>query len=398
METWEMIIDFSLIAGMFFIALVIFFLLKSGRDITKILLIVLFANAFFFLLYYYGYLHRSGIIGAIAVFFGHGVGFLLGPTLLFLLKSLVLPKEKIINPLLKSLIPFFIVFLFLNIPLSIAVGTDYFSGFHKFYLKIDSFFNLLENLFLATYIVIALRFLSKLKILFKENYSILEKNNLNWYKHLIIGLLLIILVDSLCTIYEFFFPKIPWNIGTIVAFIFVGLYIYLGYKGMFQSRILMPEFLLQKMEHNGANNLETHEQLKEETDSNAIDKSVVIKQLNIFSKEELEELKENLRILLEDKKIYLNDELDLSELADKLKISSKKLSELLNQHLNTNFYNLINEFRISEVIKRFEKGDADKYTIMSIAYDCGFQSKASFYRIFKQKAGVSPSEYIKKLK
>lgn len=78
-----------------------------------------------------------------------------------------------------------------------------------------------------------------------------------------------------------------------------------------------------------------------------------------------------------------------------MEISNKKLSELLNQHMNTNFYNLINEYRIQEVKEKLNQGESEKYTVMAIAYDCGFQSKASFYRIFKQKVGVSPSEFVK---
>jgi len=395
MENWEMLIDCGLIAGMFFIFLLIFFLIRSGKDITRILLIVLFSNAFFFLLYYYGYLHRSRIIGSIAVFFGHGVGYLLGPVILFLLKSLILPQKKIIRPLLRNLIPFFIVFICFNIPLSIAMATDYLTSFHNFYLGIEPYFNLLENLFLGIYIIITLKFFAKLKGLFEENYSILEKNDLSWYKQLILGLFVIILIDSCCTVYEMFLPEIPWNIGTIIAFLFVGFYLYLGYKGMFQSRILMPDFLLQKIEEDNRLDILLNNNVNHLSES--LEKSAPIRQLDVFSSKEIETIKEKLNELLEIDKIFLDDELNLTDLSDKIGISNKKLSELLNQHLNTNFYNLINDYRISEVLKKFEKGDPNKYTIVSIANDCGFQSKASFYRIFKQKTGVSPSEYIKKI-
>ncbi len=389
-----MLIDCGLIAGMFFIILLIFFLVRSGKGITRVLLIVLFSNAFFFLLYYYGYLYRSRLIGSIAVFFGHGVGYLLGPVILFLLKSLVLPQKKIIRPLLRNLIPFFIVFIFFNIPLSIAMATDHLTPFHKFYILIEPYFNLLENTFLGIYIIITLNFFTKLKSLFEENYSILEKNDLSWYKQLILGLFTIILIDSCCTVYEMFFPEIPWNIGTIIAFLFVVFYLYLGYKGMFQSRILMPDFLLQKIEDSNKVDILLN---NEDHLSENLEKNSSIKQLDVFSSEEIENIKEKLNKLLEVEKIFLDDELNLTDLSDKIGISNKKLSELINQHLNTNFYNLINDYRITEVLKKFEKGDTTKFTIVSIANDCGFQSKASFYRIFKQKTGVSPSEYIKKL-
>ncbi|WP_027384033.1 helix-turn-helix domain-containing protein [Epilithonimonas caeni] len=166
---------------------------------------------------------------------------------------------------------------------------------------------------------------------------------------------------------------------------------------MFQSRILMPDFLLQKIENDNAFNNDQHNNEIGQPLENP-EKNSSIKQLDIFSKQEIDSIKEKLNRVLEVDKIFLNDELNLTDLSDSIGISNKKLSELLNQHLNTNFYNLINDYRIAEVIKKFEEGDTSKFTIMSIANDCGFQSKASFYRIFKQRTGVSPSEFIKNKK
>ncbi|WP_353959585.1 helix-turn-helix domain-containing protein [Aequorivita aurantiaca] len=74
-------------------------------------------------------------------------------------------------------------------------------------------------------------------------------------------------------------------------------------------------------------------------------------------------------------------------------MSDKKLSELLNQQLSTNFYNLINEYRVNEVKQKIKDKEYYKYTLLSIAHDCGFQSKTSFNRVFKQKTGMSPSLY-----
>ena len=90
-----MFVDFVLIAGISLLALNIFFLAKSKGGISRKILIVFFANAIFFLLYYYGYLHRSRLVGGIGILFGHGMGFLLGPMLLFLLKSLSRVKKPV---------------------------------------------------------------------------------------------------------------------------------------------------------------------------------------------------------------------------------------------------------------------------------------------------------------
>lgn len=384
-----MFIDFFLIAGMSFLALLIFFLVRSRVHFSRKLLVIFFANAFFFLLYYYSFLHRSHLIGGVAVLFGHGVGFLLGPTMLFLLKSLLFPRHRIIKPLLRNLIPYFAVFVLVNIPLSIAVATDYLSWFHGYYLAVEPVFNIAENGYFFAYLISTYRFLIRLRGTFEEHYSTLEKNNLQWYKQLVIGFMVIVVADSLCTVYELYFPVIPWNIGTVIAFSLIVMYLYLGYKGMYQSQLLMPDFLLSQLQPEPVVPKEAY--TGEEPHEKA-----AIRQLDSFTATEIEVLKERLLELLDTEKVYLDAELNLSDLSDRLEISNKKLSELLNQHLHTNFYNLINDYRIEEVKKRLDSDDAEKYTVISLAYDSGFQSKASFYRIFKQKVGVSPADYRKK--
>ncbi|MCB4798127.1 helix-turn-helix domain-containing protein [Neotamlana laminarinivorans] len=387
MDSWEMFTDFFLIAGMSFLAFLILILLKSKVHFSKKILTIFFINAFFFLLYYYAFLHKIKLLAGISILFGHGVGYLLGPSFLFLVKSLVFKKEVIIKPYIKSLIPFFIVFILFNIPLSIAVTTNYLSTYHNLYIVLEIPFNIIENLFVIFYIFKTLSFLKRLKLSIQQNYSHVSSQNLKWYKHFIIGFLTVVVFDILLSIYEIFHTINTFNIGTIIAFLFFCLYIYLGYKGLYQSQIFIPSFLLD--------NLYTNTE-KQVVLNNIKEEKHKIRRLDNLNSVEIENLKNKLYLLLTKEKVYLNEELNLTELAEQIGISNKKLSELLNHHLNTNFYDLVNHYRIENVKKRFESGDAEKYTIISIAYDAGFKSKASFYRIFKQKEGVSPSTYSKK--
>lgn len=387
MDPWTMLVDFILIAGISLLGLNILFLAKSRSGTPQKMLIVFFANAIFFLLYYYSYLHKSHILGGIAIFFGHGVGFLLGPMLLFLLRALVLPKNKYLPYLYFHLIPFGLIWLFVSVPLGISVATSYFDNFGKWYAGHEHYFNIPENTFCMVYIILSMRLLARIKKASRESSSS-DRNNLNWYRHLLIGFAIIIVLDTLCTIYELYYPMIPWNIGTIIAFSFVALYVYLGYKGMFQSQILIPDFLLQKM---------AITTVEEKSPPEPVVPKAAIRALDSHSEAEVEALKQKLADALENKKVYLDDSLSLGDLADTLGTSTKKLSELINQHLDTNFYNLINEYRVNEVIYRLSQPDAEKYTLIAIAFDSGFQSKASFNRIFKQRTGYSPSAYRKQM-
>lgn len=396
MESWEMFIDFGLIAGMSLIGIVLFFLISAKVDFSRKLLIVFFLSAFFFLLYYYGYLHRSRVIGGIAVLLGNGNGFLLGPTILILLKSYFISKQNLLSDYLKRLIPYFVVVLIINIPFFLSMVFGLGRPYHKFMVRYDYITITVGNLYFLYYLILTRKVYLRLRNIYEQHYSSQEVNNLKWMSLAINGFIVIILADNLLTIYELIFSPFVWNIGTIMAFWMIGLYAFLCYKGMFQARILIPEYLIEK--YSGIQQFENKisGSVTEPRSENEY-KKPYSKQLGIYSESEIEELKSKLIDLLEVDKLYINENLNLTELSEHLGVSSKKLSELLNQHLNTNFYNLINEYRVNEVKRRIMDGEAEKYNLLSIAFDSGFQSKASFNRIFKQKAGVSPSEFVKQV-
>jgi len=258
-----------------------------------------------------------------------------------------------------------------------------FKEYHGQYVQIADYINLIENTYFLVYIVLSYYLVKSIRNAREQTYSFIEGSNLLWISYLIIGLLIIVVVDSLFSVYELIFPMIPWNIGTVIAFALIMLYCFLGYNGMFQAHILLPQFLA---EENPAPVSKTITEKKQEKERS-------VKQLDSFTDEEITALKIKLNELLINKKPYLNDTLSLSEMADDLAITDKKLSELLNQHLNTNFYNFINKYRVTEVKEKLAQGEYRKYTLLSIAYECGFQSKTSFNRVFKQKTGMSPSKY-----
>lgn len=387
MQSWVMIADFILIAGMSLLFIFVVFILKSSTGISKKLLSLFFINSIFFLLYYYAYLHKIHALGAIAFGFGSGSGFLLGPVLLFYIKSLIEPARKISRPLLGHLSPYFVFFIAISLPTALSMSTGLFSEYHSQYVKIADHINLIENAYFLVYIFLSYVLIKKIRDAREQTYSFVESSNLQWISYLIMGLFVIVIVDSYFSVYELISPINSWNIGTAIAFVIIILYCFLGYKGMFQSHILLPGFL-------AAANVPAHIKIASQDE---IESEKPVKQLDSFSSEEIEVLKIRLNELLVTKKPYLNDRLSLTEMAEELAITDKKLSELLNQHLNTNFYNFINSFRVAEVKEKLAEDAYRKYTLLSIAYDCGFQSKTSFNRVFKQKTGMSPSKYRESL-
>ena len=69
---------------------------------------------------------------------------------------------------------------------------------------------------------------------------------------------------------------------------------------------------------------------------------------------------------------------------------------MLNEKHGKNFFTFINEYRVKEVISRFEDPKNDNFTILAIAFDSGFNSKTTFNTIFKNLTGITPSEYREK--
>lgn len=376
-ESWAMFVDFVLIAGMALLFLLMIFLFKARTHYSKNLLIVFFASSFFFLLYYYAFLHRSRELGAFALLFGNGAGYLLGPLTYFYLKALILPNKKIFPSLWIHLIPFFCCWFVISLPVSISMATSYLNTYGKNYAAIADYLNLMENAYFLGYIIITYQLTQRVRKASLENYSSLKHTDLSWFYRLLVGLLIIVILDSVFSIYELNYPMIPWNIGTIVAFLFIVLYSYLGYMGIFQSNILLPEFVVNK----------TIQETGKEKNVISVQSTVGI------ADQEANELKSRLYELLDSEKLYLNESLNLTDLAESMDISSRKLSEFLNKNLNINFYTLINDYRVAEVQEKLKGRESKKYTLLALAQDSGFQSKASFNRIFKNKTGMSPSKY-----
>jgi AraC-like DNA-binding protein len=112
---------------------------------------------------------------------------------------------------------------------------------------------------------------------------------------------------------------------------------------------------------------------------------------------EFDSIKDLIIHALETEKLYLNAELSIKELARHINIPVAAVSATVNHCFQINFRNLINKYRVEEVKKRFNNPPSH-LSVLGIALDCGFNSEASFYRIFRQQTGQSPNDYIQKQK
>lgn len=99
--------------------------------------------------------------------------------------------------------------------------------------------------------------------------------------------------------------------------------------------------------------------------------------------------------LLKEEKIYRDKQLSLNSVAERLEITPIYLSNIINQQGELPFATLVNKYRIQEVKTLIQQGQHQKFNILSIAYQAGFNSKSSFNSNFKNQTQQTPSEYIK---
>lgn len=127
--------------------------------------------------------------------------------------------------------------------------------------------------------------------------------------------------------------------------------------------------------------------------TNKIDKQAVRSQ-DVAAPEEARTALAQLRELMEREKPYLDPGLKLNKLAATAGIPAKRLSSLLNQHAGLSFSDFVNEYRMREVKAKLLTPENQHLTISGIALESGFNSHATFQRVFRTSTGMSPTEYV----
>lgn len=114
-----------------------------------------------------------------------------------------------------------------------------------------------------------------------------------------------------------------------------------------------------------------------------------------LSDEECKRLIKVLDKIMKTQRPYTNPELKSADLATMAGSTGHALSFLFNQYMQKSYYDYVNEYRVEEFKRLVAEGDSVKYTLSAMASMCGFSSRASFFRHFKNITGVTPAEYLK---
>jgi AraC-like DNA-binding protein len=112
-----------------------------------------------------------------------------------------------------------------------------------------------------------------------------------------------------------------------------------------------------------------------------------------MDKSKLTDVSEKMNRLMDQNKLFLDADYNLSKLSADTGISTKSIREVIVANEYKNFAAYINSFRIAHAEKLIANGYLDMYSIESLCNDSGFQAEVTFYRVFKRINGCTPKEY-----
>jgi AraC-like DNA-binding protein len=295
----------------------------------------------------------------------------LGPLLYFYVQSFAEPNFKIdktskyhFYPVVIDLIPSFAILIYI-----IGVYAGLMQRNPKPWINFIDQFNVYSDvlrwLSLTVYVWLSSRYLSSLSL----EATFISKAKLNWLKQFI-RIFICFQLLWLCYLIPYVIPrytnKMLETFGWYPIYIPLAILIYwLGIKGYLISHT-------QQIETKKIGDIK-----------------------NVLTADKLLEISKALQVAMEVDELYLNPNLNLSMVAEYIHCSPKTISAVLNQHLKKSFNDFINEYRILAFKKKFTSSAFEHLTITGIALECGFNSQATFQRVFKESTGLSPSGFRK---
>lgn len=222
----------------------------------------------------------------------------------------------------------------------------------------------------------------------KDSYSFIDPIELNWLKRST-WIYIVITVLSLSGFITSQFKILPVTSHTVCSVIGILMFLaifYVSFHGIHQYTVA---------DYYGEKKTLSDNAKIDETESPEINTSIKYKTSTLTDSEQLT-IFQKLNRLFEEKKIYQEPKLQLSDVADALNISTHSLSQTINSTTGKPFYDFVNSYRVRHLQQLLADPEQQKFTILAMGFESGFNSKASLNRVFRQETGLSPSEYLRR--
>ncbi|WP_435624568.1 helix-turn-helix domain-containing protein [Flagellimonas sp.] len=227
------------------------------------------------------------------------------------------------------------------------------------------------------YLILSLRYYNDYKSIIFQKVSYAESILFRWIRNFMMAFLAILILRII-----FFITNPEWGeFGSqfwhYIAFSFVFYYISInGYTNALKTSVLSDI------------NFHATPIFKEKEEEIG---SLISTEIDV------QPWKKKLSAVIEEDKLYENPRLTLSDVAEALNTNTKVISSVVNSGFEMNFNDFINYHRIEAVKKKLADGEHQNTTLLGIALECGFNSKATFNRAFKKNTSLSPKDYLQKV-
>lgn len=244
-----------------------------------------------------------------------------------------------------------------------------------------------DLVYVGIYSVVVLAFLARLLVRYnrfiRNNYSNLERINLDWLYSVVVVFVICIVVWTIYLFNHNYYMKSVYYIISLIA------WIMLIARSKKQIEVTFDTATTRKCHF--ATTQGECSQLVEE--SAPIEESAVEEEIDSNTSQLTEQMKAQLNELMTVREIYLDSRLTLSDLAAELGTNRTYLSNYLNRELNVSFYDYVNSFRVKRACRMIDS-DPD-VSVHDIVESCGFNSVSTFRRSFTREIGRTYGEYRK---
>ncbi len=205
----------------------------------------------------------------------------------------------------------------------------------------------------------------------------LQSIRFNWLKNITVGIFIIFFIAVTYNVInrlQFDFLGSPMTVINIMVTFFILIFLYLGntYAYLFVTPYNTPSINLDIKPNIPA---PTNSELPQESISNI--------------QEKFDQIEDYLRT----HKPYLEGQMTIKQLSDQINIPQNEISIIIQQKTDKYYCDYMNAYRVEALKEKLSDVKYNNYTVLSLALECGFASKTSLNRIFKQHTGVTPSEF-----